>query len=207
MSLSIGYPNAGRQVRAKHLKDTRYLHVKSNSREKTYGHPALVLMLGRSAREIGRLARGSIMMVGDLSAKSGGQLQGHVSHQSGRDADVGFYMTDRDGRYVEPDRFISFGSDGLAKDASGYVFDDWRNWLLVRAWVRDKRAGISHIFVSAPLRRRLLDYAHSHKPEAKYVDELMVLLKRPDAAEHDDHFHVRVACPSGLEGLCHEESR
>ena len=65
-------------------------------------------------------------------------------------------MKDARGRSHVPDRFIAFDGNGKAKDGSGLVFDDYRNWLLVQSWVRDRRAGLSHIFVSRPLRARLL---------------------------------------------------
>src|SRR5690242_15710310 len=97
MSLSVGYPNDGFQLRAKKLKSSNVLAVKDSSKDNSYGHPALVLMLERSAREVARAAKGSVLTVGDLSRQDGGPLAGHVSHQSGRDADIGFYLRDGSG--------------------------------------------------------------------------------------------------------------
>ena len=208
MSLTVGYPNDGWQLRAKRLRQSVSLHVKQNSRDNCYGHPALVLMLERSAREVARSARGSVMVVGDLSRRDGGPLTGHVSHQSGRDADVSFYMLDDRGKPYEPDHFIAFGADGRARDGSGYTFDDRRNWLLLKSWARDRRAGLAHIFVETNLRRRLLEYGRAHKDFRPYVDEVAALLKQPEASStHDDHFHVRIACPKRLSEICREESR
>ena len=208
MSLSVGAPNAGWQVRAKKLKKSRYLQIKSNSRANVYGHPALVLMLRRSAKELARAAPGSVMLVGDLSSKKGGPLAGHRSHQSGRDADIGFYVLDKNGKRTTLDRFVTFDGNGKATDGSGVTFDDWRNWLLVQSWVRDKRAGLSHIFVSSALRRRLLAYGQSRSAFKKYVGEVAALLKQPeDASPHDDHFHVRISCPKRQDEICDEQSR
>src|SRR5690606_36397738 len=95
MSLSVGHPKHGFQVRAKKLRPRPYLKIKSGSRGENYGHPALVLMLKRSARDIARAVPGSVMLVGDLSSKRGGPLAGHHSHQSGHDADVVFYAKDK----------------------------------------------------------------------------------------------------------------
>jgi hypothetical protein len=50
MSLTVGYPNAGYQLRAKKLKNSEALKVKGSSQNNVYAHPALVLMLERSAR-------------------------------------------------------------------------------------------------------------------------------------------------------------
>lgn len=208
MSLSVGHPNRGWQVRAKKLRETGYLKVKGSSKSNEYGHPALVLMLRRSAKDIARAVPGSVMVVGDLSSKHGGPLSGHRSHQSGRDADVGFFVRDRHGKSVTLKRFVAFDANGKAKDGSGLVFDDYRNWLLVQSWVKDQRAGLSHIFVSRPLRARLLDYARRHPSFRRYVAEVAPLLKQPEGVSpHDDHFHVRISCPRRQEKLCREQSR
>lgn len=205
MSLSVGYPNQGWQVRAKKLRRTRYLRIKSGSGRNVYGHPALVLMLRRSSHEIARTVPGSVMVVGDLSRKGGGPLSGHRSHQSGRDADIAFYMKDAHGRNHIPTRFIAFDGNGKARDGSGLVFDDYRNWLLVQSWVRDRRAGLSHIFVSRALRARLLAYGRRTKEFKRHANEVARLLKQPEnSSPHDDHFHVRISCPRRQQGLCHE---
>lgn len=208
MSLTVGHPNLGWQLRAKRLKKSKHLVIKQGSEDHAYGHPALVLMLGRSAKELAKAAPGSVMLVGDLSSKHGGALAGHRSHQSGRDADVGFFVLGPNGKPVTPEKFLSFGGDGKALDGSGHSFDDRKNWLLVQSWVRDKRAGLSHIFVSRALRQRLLAYAAKQPAFQKYVEEVAALLKQPeDASPHDDHFHVRVSCPKDQAEICREESR
>jgi penicillin-insensitive murein endopeptidase len=208
MSLSVGYPNAGWQLRSVKLAKSRYLQIKSGSAEHVWGHPALVKMLRRSARDIGKTVKGSRMLVGDLSAREGGPLSGHHSHQSGRDADVAFYARDAEGKRIELDGFVSFGADGKAKNGSKLVFDDHMNWLLVQSWLNDHRAGLSHIFVSTPLRKRLLAYAGKHKRYKKYVADALALLKEPSNAEaHDDHFHVRISCPKRQSEICREEPK
>jgi penicillin-insensitive murein DD-endopeptidase len=208
MSLTVGYPNAGFQLRAKKLKNSEFLKVKDNSRDNVFAHPALVLMLERSAREVARLEKGSLMVVGDLSSRDGGPLAGHVSHQSGRDADIGFYLKDSAGRPIVREHFQPFDPNGRARYEPGVYFDDYRNWLLLRAWVTDDRAGLAHIFVSTGLRWRLIEYGRKEPQFAKYVDEVSVLLKQPAGrAVHDDHFHVRIACPDNLGELCYNESR
>ena len=203
MSLSVGYPNDGWQQRAKRLKPSRYIRLKPGSQEKSYGHPALILMLERSAKDLQRVAPGSVLVVGDISDVNGGPLAGHHSHQSGRDADVAFYVLDENGKSVILDHYVKFAVNGKAVDGSGYVFDDWRNWLLVQSWVRDQRAGLSHVFISRPLRQRLITYASRQPGFQKYVREVSALLKQPEDAEpHDDHFHVRVSCPKDQSEIC-----
>ncbi len=207
MSLSVGHPNNGWQVRARRLREKTYLHIKQGSRPNSYGHPALVLMLERSAHEVARAAPGAVMLVGDLSREPGGPLPGHRSHQSGRDADVAFYVRDAKGRPAKLTHFVTFDGNGRATDGSGLVFDDERNWLLVQAWLTDHRAGILHVFISTPLRARLLAYAAAHDALRAYVNEAAALLHQPeDSTPHDDHFHVRIACPRDQDEICQAES-
>lgn len=208
MSLTVGHPNEGYQLRAKRLTSTRELFVRKSSRERAYGYPSLVLMLHRSARDVAKAVAGSVMLVGDLSMRDGGPLAGHHSHQSGRDADVGFYVTDLADRPVPSREFVAFDGDGKSKDGSGVRFDDYRNWLLVESWVKDRRAGLSHVFVSGPLRARLLRFAREHPRFAPYADRAAALLEQPENGEpHDDHFHVRISCPAELSEICRNESK
>jgi penicillin-insensitive murein endopeptidase len=208
MSLSGGYPNDGWQIRGKRLRRGTELRIREASHERVYGHPALVLMLHRSARDVAKGAPGSVLLVGDLSAKLGGPISGHRSHQSGRDADVGFYVTDLKGKRLPSTDYVAFDGDGKSKDGRSLVFDDERNWLLVESWARDLRAGLSHIFVSWPLRERLLKFARSQPRFAKYVLQATALLKQPEKGEdHDDHFHVRITCPKEEEEICRSESK
>jgi penicillin-insensitive murein endopeptidase len=207
MSLSVGAPNDGYQVRSKRLRETRHIRVKRGSGVRNYGHPALVLMLRRSAKDIASAAPNSVMLVGDLSAKKGGAISGHRSHQSGRDADIGFYVRNEAGKQVLLDRFVKIDSQGRVIGHRGLFFDDWRNWLLVRSWLRDRRAGITHVFVASPIRNRLLAYARKNKAERKYVDAATKLLKQPsNSARHDDHFHLRIACPKRQDDICVKEA-
>lgn len=203
MSLSVGSPSNGWQLRAKKLKPAPYLLIKPNSRSNAYGHPALVLMLHRSAKQMARDAPGARLLVGDLSSKFGGPLTKHRSHQSGRDADVGFFVTDAKGRAKQVDRFIAMDGSGKARDKSGYQFDDYRNWLLVQLWMKDTRAQIMYVFVASHLRRRLLDFAKARPAFRKYVARAQTFLRQPsNSSAHDDHFHVRIACPAKQQPLC-----
>jgi len=205
MSLSVGHPNAGYQLRPKKLRGGHAVHVFEKSRAHVYGHPALVLMIERSAKQIARRFPGSVLSVGDMSDKDGGPLAGHHSHQSGRDVDLAFYVRDAKGRPVKLEHFVAFGADGKATDGSGLVFDDARNWALVEAWAQDRRADIAYVFISRPLKKRLLDFGAKAKNGKKLVPLVQALFMQPENAEpHDDHFHVRIHCPKNSEDVCIE---
>lgn len=203
MSLSVGSPSNGWQLRAKKLRPSGHLFIKPNSRNNVYGHPALVLMLQRSAKQMARDVPGSRLLVGDLSSKYGGPLAKHRSHQSGRDADVGFFVTDKRGRARHTTRFVAMNRDGEASDGSDHKFDDYRNWLLVQLWMKDTRASIMYVFVASHLRKRLLDFARERPAFRNYVERASSFLRQPgNSSAHDDHFHVRIACPARQKPLC-----
>ena len=208
LSLTVGQPNDGMQIRAKRLTKTKELFVRKSSGDRNYGHPALVLMLWRSASDVAKAAPGSVLLVGDLSYRDGGPLSGHRSHQSGRDADIGFYVIDAKGKRLPSREFVGFDGEGKAKNGGKLHFDDERNWMLVESWAKDRRAGLSHIFVSDPLKARLLRFARSRPRFAPYADRAAALLKQPEKGEdHSDHFHVRITCPKDQMEICRPESK
>jgi penicillin-insensitive murein endopeptidase len=203
MSLTVGTPTQGWQIRAKKLRMNDQLWIQDKSRDYTYGHPALVLMLHRTAKQIARQTPGSVLLIGDLSREHGGPLTGHRSHQSGRDADVGFFVTDSKDNPINAKRLVAFDSEGRARDGSRVRFDDYRNWLLVQLWLKDTRARLQYVFVASHLRRRLLDFAQARPAFRKYAKPAARFLRQPsNALPHDDHFHIRIACPKRQAALC-----
>ena len=73
-----------------------------------------------------------------------------------------------------------------------------RNWALVKALVLDRKAPVSHVFIYAPLRRRLLLYAISTDEPASVIRRASEIMSQPgDSLPHDDHMHVRIACSAG----------
>lgn len=208
MSLSVGSPTSGWQLRAKRLRSSAELKVQKKSQSYVFGLPALVLMLHRTAKQIAKQSPGSVLLVGDLSRETGGPLAGHRSHQSGRDADVGFFVLGPDGKPRNPQKLTAFDQNGRARDGSGLVFDDYRNWLLVQLWLKDHRARLQHVFVASHLRKRLLDFARERPLFRKYVEPAAQLLRQPmNSLPHDDHFHIRIECPEDQEKLCTRHAR
>lgn len=204
--LSTGAPNGGKLVKGDKLTSNRSIEVRGGGH--AYGTPELVQVLKRAAAKVRKKYKGSVLFVGDLSAKRGGPLFGHNSHQSGRDADVGFYMKHDDGKHVNPHRFIPFGGDGRARDGAIVRFDDERNWTFVEALITDPKVDVRYVFVSQALRKRLLTYAAQKKkvPQDVYTKAAAALMSPADVDVHDDHFHVRIACPERMRPACVEDS-
>ncbi|MFO0593216.1 MAG: penicillin-insensitive murein endopeptidase [Polyangiaceae bacterium] len=202
---SIGAPNKGRLQGGIKLKSSRSLKVREHAH--SWGLPALVKLLQRAAGKVAKHHPKSVMLVGDLSQKSGGSLVGHNSHQTGRDADVGFYVANSTGKPAAMNRFVAFDGTGKSQAVTWAQFDDARNWALVEALLTDKDTTVRYIFVSMPLRARVLAFAKKEKVAKDLYQRAETVLMSPrDADVHDDHFHVRIACPEGMKGFCIEES-
>jgi len=203
MGRSVGSPTSGHLVGGAHLGDAPYLRVMPADRggDVRWGLGSLVGMIDRVARRVRHLFPGAVLNVGHLSKQGGGALVQHASHESGRDADLPFYVVDGKGKQVFSDHMVSFRGDGTSPVWPGARFDDAKNWALVAALLADPVAHVTHIFVSSPLRARLLAYAErAGVPESLRTRAAMTMVQPHGTLPHDDHFHVRIACPEGMHG-------
>jgi penicillin-insensitive murein endopeptidase len=203
MGRSIGSPTDGKLLGGAHLEETPYLRIVPAyaAGDVRWGLGSLVGMLDRSARAVRRQFPDATLSVGHLSRAGGGDLDRHASHESGRDADVAFYVKDARGKPLYADHLVSFTGDGQARTWPGATFDDARNWALVAALLSDPVAHVSHIFISAPLRARLLAYAaRIGAPPALQTRAALTMAQPFGSLPHDDHFHVRISCPPGMQG-------
>jgi penicillin-insensitive murein endopeptidase len=172
-----------------------------------FGTGELVGLLGRSAAAVAGKYPKSVLRVANLSRAGGGDIGPSVSHNSGRDADVLFYAYERRHQDTEPDNFTHYDELGIAdapaSAAGRYEFDTERNWALVRHWLSDPEVVVQWIFVSIPLRNRLLDYAlRTGEPETLRRRAARVLVQPRDSSPHADHFHLRIACPPADRPAC-----
>jgi penicillin-insensitive murein endopeptidase len=164
-------------------------------------------LLHHAANAVARKHAGSVMFVGDLSGRTGGHLDHHNSHQTGRDADVAFYVANSKNKPIPLKRFIAFDDAGNARDVPGAHFDEARNWALVEAFLKDQGATVRYLFITPGLRSRLLAYAAKKHVAKELVDRAATVMMSPaDSDLHDDHFHVRIACPESMHDVCIEES-
>ena len=160
------------------------------SRHRFYGHPSLVSYLV-SLASAARARYGMRLLIGDLAPPRGGPMPtGHVSHQNGLDADIWFTTLERPPTDAEREEL----------SAASFVADRKRlraNWdeapaRLLAAAADNER--VSRIFVSPPIKRYMCQNYH----DAPWLYRL-----RPWWG-HEDHFHVRLLCPSGS-SLCEEQ--
>ena len=156
-------------------------------------------MIDRAGRSVRRQFPDAVLSIGHISRAGGGEIDRHASHESGRDADLAFYVKNHLGKPILADHFVPFRADGNAPSWPGATFDDARNWALVSALVNDPVARVSHIFVASPIRARLLAYAARMGAAESTRTRAAELMVQPQGSlPHDDHFHVRIACPPGM---------
>jgi len=200
---SIGSPTEGHLLGGTHLEEAPYLRIVPvyAGNDVRWGLEPLVTMIDRAARQVRRQYPEAVTSVGHLSREGGGEIDRHRSHESGRDGDIGFFVRSAAGRQLLPSHFVQFRGDGTAVNWPGAYFDDARNWLLVSALVTDAEAHVTHLFIAAPLRARLLSYAERIGAPAAIRMRAAEVLQQPHGAlPHDDHFHVRIGCPSHMSG-------
>jgi penicillin-insensitive murein endopeptidase len=202
---SIGAPNGGRLAGASRLRGSKHLRQREGAH--SWGLPQLTHLLHKAATDVARRHRGSQMLVGDLSGRTGGRLDGHNSHQSGRDVDVGFYVMNVKGKPVAVKHFVAFDDHGNGRELGWAHFDEARNWAMVESLLKDDKASVRYIFVTNGLRARLLAHAtKKHVSKEILARAASVMMSPRDADLHDDHFHVRIACPESMRDVCTEES-
>ena len=198
---SLGSPTDGRLVGGSHLDETPYLRVLPAyaANDARWGLGALVALVDRSARTVRQKFPDAVLSVGQLSRRGGGDIDRHASHESGRDADLSFYIRGQADHPLYSDHMVSFRGDGTAPSWPGAFFDDARNWTLVAAIAQESHARVTYIFVAAPLRARLLAYAaHIGAPVAVRNKAAELMVQPRGSLPHDDHFHVRIGCPAAM---------
>jgi penicillin-insensitive murein endopeptidase len=163
-------------------------------RRRFFGHPLLVRYLQELGAAADQQGFGGLL-IGDLGQPRGGPMSfGHRSHQNGLDADIWFWRP-RDGIVLTvADREIIAAPSMLIPDGKGL---DAQQWSPRHAGVLRLALGfdvVARIFVNPVIKRALCEQF----PGASWLQKL-----RPWWG-HDDHFHVRLRCPSG-EATCQDQ--
>jgi penicillin-insensitive murein endopeptidase len=200
LSGTVGVPNQGVLTEAEELP-MRGVGFSRYRLESThyFGRPRLVHALEQAAADVAQKAPGGApLMIGDLSAKTGGRIPGHDSHRSGRDVDLLFLVMTPSGISVPSPGFVRFEADGLAlvPDGKDYVrIDIDREWLLLRSLLTSSEVGVQFMFVCREVEARLIDHARAlGEPEELVWRAETVMLQPSDSLPHDDHVHLRIAC-------------
>jgi penicillin-insensitive murein endopeptidase len=123
-----------------------------------WGTEELVGLLQRSALRLARDEPGAPLLVGSLSRQRGGRLPPHDSHQSGRDADLGFFMTDQEGEPTATTSFVELAPESGCGRHDGRLvcIDPRRTFQLVVALLEDDDVRVRWILMASDLRQLVL---------------------------------------------------
>jgi len=199
-SVSVGTSSDGYLVRGVQLPlvgDHHRVITTQASRGTNWGAEELVKAIQEAAASVGKEFPGTVLQVGNLARGGGGDIPWSRSHNSGRDADIGFFVKNKAGEVVTLTDLVRLGRTGYGSIAGDSVrFDAARNWSLVRALLRNPSIRLQYIFVSKPLKAMMLEVAARRKESAALIALAMEIVRQPvGAAPHDDHLHIRIVCP------------
>jgi murein endopeptidase len=183
-SASIGSPTRGSLFGGVEMKESEGILRAGGY---GWGTEMVIRSIERAVRAVCRCFPGSPRLyVGDIARERGGWLKPHRSHQSGLDADIGYYYVTQATWYQR---------------ATAENLDAARTWALVRALIEG--GNVEMIFIDVSLRRLLK--AHIAKlPEGERPPE--DLFERPEKKDtiirhawgHTTHFHVRFRDPAAV---------
>lgn len=187
-AMSLGRPNAGALRNGVQLpRDDPRLTPADPAR--TWGTRETIDALLHAVGEVHRQFQGTPPLhVGHVSAREGGPLRPHKSHQSGRDVDLGFY-------YVDGARWYS--------RATQENLDRARTWALLRALIVG--SDVEMVLVDHSIQRLLEQHAREIGEDGAWLEDLFrgTPGARPPlfrhVAGHAGHLHVRFYSPEARE--------
>lgn len=163
-----------------------------------YGTEATVAILKSCAKRVhDRFPGTADILIGDISRPRGGRFPPHQSHQNGRDADVGYYLT------------------GNVQNATMYAVgpgevDYSKTWALLRCHLRSKK--VVRVYMDRKIQQALATHLGSTgQASPAMLTRLFGVMGGHSALiqhapQHDTHFHVRFACDPDSERCALEDS-
>jgi penicillin-insensitive murein endopeptidase len=157
------------------------------SRDRRWGTPELVQYIGALAQSAAQDGWPGLL-VGDMGQARGGPAKsGHASHQTGLDVDI--WLQPMPGYTLSPKEREDLSAVSVLRQGTRDVdprrFGEAERLLIYRA---AQLPGVARIFVAPGIKRSLCEIAWRDRS---------VLRKIRPWYGHDDHFHVRLACPAG----------
>jgi penicillin-insensitive murein DD-endopeptidase len=166
------------------------------SRDRAWGHPALISFIERLAAKMPTAAGWPGLLIGDIAQPRGGpMLTGHGSHQIGLDADI--WLTPMPNRRLSPaERDEMSATDVVAADREHVDPAVWNPSYRRMYEAVAREPEVARIFVNPAIKRQLCREAGSDRDWLAKI--------RPWWG-HDYHFHMRLVCPPGQTG-CHNQA-
>ena len=151
-----------------------------------WGTPRTVHRLRDALREYVReMPGGPDVHIGDISKSGGGFFPPHLSHQAGRDVDIGYVLR---GNQADVERFGRAHAGNLDRE---------RTWHLVRTLLESGAVG--YVFMDYAVQGMLYEHAKTTGVSPQQLEAWFQYPHGNRAARgilrdwrgHDDHFHVR----------------
>lgn len=211
-SVSIGRTNRGRLLHGVPLTASAVLQTRSPNNR--FGTQELVDLVEWAAAKVAEKHPGSTMLVGDLSRARGGRLRPHRSHRTGRDADVGFYLSSEDGEMLTAERFVRMSRSGVGQSrGTTYKFDVARNWELVANIVGQDIVPVQYMMIIRPLKDMLLAEGRRQNASAELLQRVEAVVGPRSTGRgrwarygtHNSHFHIRIYCPADDRPRCSDQ--
>lgn len=187
-SLSIGSPNAGILVNPVSMPEGPYWQVSPTA--ELWGTEETIAAVETVLSKVHEVYPDAPpILVGDISDADGGRLKRHLSHQSGRDIDFGF--------------FFKSGQPASLVAGTAANLDLPRNWAFVRALVTE--TDVEAIFLDTRVQRLLYQYALSISEDKEWLDRVFRFPRGYTGAiisherGHRNHYHVRFYNPVAQE--------
>jgi LysM repeat protein len=177
-SISMGFVEEGRLINGvpfPKADDDAWTVV---SPEATYGTQETVDFVAAAIRQVkAQHPDAPPLRVNQISAREGGYLRPHKTHQNGRDVDLGFYYP---------------GGQTVRVREREKVIDVALNWALVKALVM--QGDVQFILVDQRVQKVLFEHAKKLGEDPAWLDSLFHAGRSSilqHARRHRDHFHVR----------------
>lgn len=183
-SASIGSPTRGSLWGGVEMKDSEGI-VRAGGYG--WGTESVVRSIERAVREVRRCHPGSPPLhVGDIARERGGWLRPHRSHQSGLDADIGYYYKTASTWYQR---------------ATAENLDVARTWTLIRALIEG--GNVEMIFMDISLQRVLRAHIEALPEGERLPADIFESPLRKDAIirhtyGHASHLHARFTDPAAV---------
>jgi penicillin-insensitive murein endopeptidase len=182
--ISVGAPNRGRLFNGVQMpKSDRW---KQNDPGNAWGTQETVDSITRAVDRVHAAHKDTPpLIIGHISAKGGGRLRPHKSHQSGRDVDLSYF-------YNEPKTWYAVATDKN--------LDKPRTWTLVKAFLEDPNTEM--VLIDTSLQKVLMAHALAAGEDKAFVERVFQVsgkAKAPlirHAKGHATHIHVRFFSPS-----------
>jgi murein endopeptidase len=182
-SMSVGAPNGGALFNGVQLPESMLWRLADPAH--AWGTRESIDFVAHAITRVNEYFPGSpVLYVGDFSARSGGKLRPHKSHQSGRDVDLGYYYSTGEAWY---------------KRATSKNLDRGRTWALLETLLREAR--VEYVFMDRGIQPLLKEYALAQGEDPEWLSRVFEGASNRDAIVrhrwgHATHMHVRFENPT-----------